>query len=209
MEVINIADIFLFLEDCITYCIMTITTDDGVGSLEDNAAKRKERLAALKRKLQGQKTGGDGDDDSNQAGGEEETLPAPVFRSYKPLAPELQENAFDVADPTLIEDKIQVQIALSGFIILFVIFCDQDSLAAAEETTMIEELDIVNLAPRKPDWDLKRDIAKKLEKLEKRTARAIGEIIRERLKADTEEDLASAVQAGASYAAQSAEDDES
>ena len=40
----------------------------------------------------------------------------------------------------------------------------QDSLAAAEETTMIEELDIVNLAPRKPDWDLKRDIAKKLEK---------------------------------------------
>ena len=71
-------------------------------------------------------------------------------------------------------------------------------MAAGEETTMIEELDIVNLAPRKPDWDLKRDIAKKLEKLEKRTARAIGEIIRERLKADTEaeDDLASAVQAG-------------
>ena len=90
---------------------MTITTDDGVGSLEDNAAKRKERLAALKRKLQGQKTGGDGDD-SNQAEGEEETLPAPVFRSYKPLAPELQENAFDVADPTLIEDKIQVRAAV-------------------------------------------------------------------------------------------------
>ena len=89
---------------------MTITTDDGVGSLEDNAAKRKERLAALKRKLQGQKTGGDGD--SNQAGGEEESLPAPVFRSYKPLAPELQENAFDVADPTLIEDKIQVRAAV-------------------------------------------------------------------------------------------------
>ena len=108
---INIADIFLFLEDCITYCIMTITTDDGVGSLEDNAAKRKERLAALKRKLQGQKTGGDGDD-SNQAGGDDETLPAPVFRSYKPLAPELQENAFDVADPTLIEDKIQVRAAV-------------------------------------------------------------------------------------------------
>ena len=81
-------------------------------------------------------------------------------------------------------------------------------MAAGEETTLIDELDIVNLAPRKPDWDLKRDIAKKLEKLEKRTARAIGEIIRERLKADTEaeDDLASAVQAGASYAAQSAED---
>lgn len=83
----------------------------------------------------------------------------------------------------------------------------QDSLEAGQQTTMIEELDIVNLAPRKPDWDLKRDIAKKLEKLERRTARAIGEIIRDRLKANTEEDLASAVKAGASYAAASTDDD--
>jgi hypothetical protein len=93
-------------------------------------------------------------------------------------------------------------------------------------------------APRKPDWDLKRDISKKLgmkikksftwinsgantgcwiswtiwnnmiffvvEKLEKRTARAIGEIIRERLRG---EDLANAVQAGASYAAADVDDD--
>ena len=84
----------------------------------------------------------------------------------------------------------------------------QDSLEAGQQTTMIEELDIINLAPRKPDWDLKRDIAKKLEKLERRTARAIGEIIRDRLKANTEEeDLASAVKAGASYAAASTDED--
>ena len=37
--------------------------------------------------------------------------------------------------------------------------------------------DLVNLAPRKPDWDLKRDVAKKLEKLERRTQRAIAELI--------------------------------
>jgi len=36
----------------------------------------------------------------------------------------------------------------------------------------------VKLAPRKPDWDLKRDVAKKLEKLERRTQRAIAELIR-------------------------------
>ena len=83
----------------------------------------------------------------------------------------------------------------------------QDSLEAGQQTTMIEELDIINLAPRKPDWDLKRDIAKKLEKLERRTARAIGEIIRDRLKANTEEDLAGAVKAGASYAAATTDDD--
>jgi len=38
------------------------------------------------------------------------------------------------------------------------------------------------LAPRKPDWDLKRDAAKKLGILEKRTQRAIAELIRERLR---------------------------
>ena len=165
---------------------MTVTAEDSsVGSLEDNAAKRKERLAALKRKLQ-KDPSNEGHEDKDG----DESLPAPIFRSYKPQAPELQDNALDTEEPKLIEDQIQ------------------DSLAAGEETTMIDELDITNLAPRKPDWDLKRDIAKKLEKLEKRTARAIGEIIRERLKAnDDEEDLASAVQAGASYAAQSNEDD--
>lgn len=63
----------------------------------------------------------------------------------------------------------------------------------------------MNLAPRKIDWDLKRDIAAKLEKLERRTQRAIAELIRERLQ---EEDLANAVTAGASAAQKLAADDE-
>ena len=89
---------------------MTVTAmEDGgsVGLLEDNAAKRKERLAALKRKLQTK----DGAETGNREGEEEEEcLPTPVFRSYKPQAPELQESAFDQADPHLIEEKIQVEI---------------------------------------------------------------------------------------------------
>eukprot|EP00038_Savillea_parva_P001109 m.101466 g.101466 ORF g.101466 m.101466 type:complete len:101 (+) comp10392_c0_seq2:388-690(+) len=44
-----------------------------------------------------------------------------------------------------------------------------------------EDVDLLNLAPQKIDWDLKRDIAPKLEKLERRTQRAIAEIINERL----------------------------
>ena len=48
----------------------------------------------------------------------------------------------------------------------------------------------------KPDWDLKRDIAGKLEKLEKRTQKAIAELIRDRLK---EEDLANAVTAASNF----------
>ena len=51
-----------------------------------------------------------------------------------------------------------------------------------------DEVDILNLAPRKPDWDLKRDMKSKLERLERRTQRAIAEIIRERLKESAKDD---------------------
>lgn len=58
----------------------------------------------------------------------------------------------------------------------------KEQLEAAKSGVVIDELDITNLAPRKPDWDLKRDVAKKLEKLERRTQKAIAELIRDRLK---------------------------
>lgn len=47
-----------------------------------------------------------------------------------------------------------------------------------QETQDEEEL---NIAPKKANWDLKRDVEKKLEKLNRRTQRAIVEIIRERM----------------------------
>ena len=45
------------------------------------------------------------------------------------------------------------------------------------------------MAPKKPNWDLKRDVEKKLEKLERRTQRAIYEIIRQRLENDKDANL--------------------
>ena len=53
--------------------------------------------------------------------------------------------------------------------------------------------DLVALAPKRPDWDLKRAIEPQLEKLKKKTERAIAELIRERLKATN--DLAAQVAA--------------
>jgi len=50
---------------------------------------------------------------------------------------------------------------------------------------------ILNLIPREIDWDLKQNISKKLEKLEKRTQKAIAEILetnREKLSSITTED---------------------
>ena len=42
-------------------------------------------------------------------------------------------------------------------------------------------IDIHNLAPKKVDYDLKRNIERKLAKLEKQTSKAISEMVREKL----------------------------
>ena len=84
------------------------------------------------------------------------------------------------------------------------IFCDHDENRQNKKIYKLH-LNRFLKAPRKPDWDLKRDIAPRLEKLERRTQRAIAELIRERLR---EEDLANAVTAGASRARATATDDE-
>uniref|UniRef100_A0A3B3Q284 Coiled-coil domain containing 12 n=1 Tax=Paramormyrops kingsleyae TaxID=1676925 RepID=A0A3B3Q284_9TELE len=96
------------------------------------------------------------------------------LRNYTPEDEELKERQVPKAKPASVEEKVKEQ------------------LDAATPKPVIEEVDLVNLAPRKPDWDLKRDVAKKLEKLEKRTQKAIAELIRERLKG-SEEELAGAV----------------
>ncbi len=40
------------------------------------------------------------------------------------------------------------------------------------------EAALLSAAPKKANWDLRRDVAKKLEKLEKRTQRAMIELMR-------------------------------
>ncbi|XP_071561961.1 coiled-coil domain-containing protein 12 [Temnothorax nylanderi] len=140
-------------------------TEEKIGSLEEEALKRKERLQALKRK--------------NEEGKENESdtvenLPKPKFRSYKPQDESLKNNVIEDAKPGDVEAVVQEQ------------------LDAANSKVVIEELDISNLAPRKPDWDLKRDIAKKLEILERRTQKAIAEEVRARIK-QGQQDLAAYV----------------
>ncbi|KAH0952690.1 hypothetical protein HN011_007437 [Eciton burchellii] len=126
-----------------------------IGSLEEEALKRKERLQALKKKNEESKENKD-----NKA----ENLPKPKFRSYKPQDESLKNNIIHDAKPGDVEAAVKEQ------------------LDAANSKVVIEELDISNLAPRKPDWDLKRDIAKRLEILERKTQKAIAEEVRARLK---------------------------
>lgn len=69
-------------------------------------------------------------------------------------------------------------------------------MESAKTDLVIDQLDVTSLAPRKPDWDLKRDVAPKLAILERQTQRAIAELIWERLKERKNEDLASIVNVG-------------
>ncbi|XP_078518686.1 coiled-coil domain-containing protein 12 [Lissotriton helveticus] len=149
-----------------------------VGRLQEEALRRKERLKALRSKQLKTKEDGEPENKHFKEEGEEE---ADIkhreikLRNYTPEDEILKQRQVPQAKPASVEEKVK------------------DQLEAAKPEPVIEEVDLANLAPRKPDWDLKRDVAKKLEKLEKRTQRAIAELIRERLKGQ-EDDLASAVE---------------
>ncbi|XP_044538015.1 coiled-coil domain-containing protein 12 [Gracilinanus agilis] len=152
----------------------------GVGRLEEEALRRKERLKALREKT-GRKNKEDEEpknkhfkeEEEEEEGGEKHR--ELKLRNYVPEDEELKKRKVPQAKPASVEEKVK------------------DQLEAAKPEPIIEEVDLANLAPRKPDWDLKRDVAKKLEKLEKRTQRAIAELIRERLRGQ-EDDLEPAKQ---------------
>ena len=153
--------------------------------LEEEALKRKERLKALKRKHDSGPETQEPVKTDNAA-----PLPKPKFRSYRPQDEQLKESIVPSAKPADVNEEVKEQ------------------LEAADSRVVMDDLDITKLAPRKPDWDLKRDVAKKLEKLEKRTQRAIAELIRDRLRLEQGEDLATAVNAGARAQLAEANDDD-
>ncbi|XP_050432415.1 coiled-coil domain-containing protein 12 [Adelges cooleyi] len=144
-----------------------------VGSLEDEARKRKERLANLKKNLTNK------NESKNAEEIVDKPLPRPKFKSYIPEDEGLKETLIPTPQPGDIVAEVE------------------DQLKAGETVFTVQELDLNTLAPRKPDWDLKRDIEKRMARLERRTHKAIAELIRERLKGEQNLDLASAVNEGA------------
>jgi len=153
-------------------------SENHVGSLEDEAHKRKERLANLKKSLENK------NERKNNEDGIEKPLPKPKFKSYVPEDEGLKAELIPTPQPGDIVAEVE------------------DQLKAGETVFTVQELDLNTLAPRKPDWDLKRDIEKRMTKLERRTQRSIAELIRERLKGEQNIDLALAVNEGARANAQ-------
>jgi len=64
---------------------------------------------------------------------------------------------------------------------------DVDGLAeeiiAEDESRRAQELDVFNIAPKRQNWDLKREMDRKVAKLERKTQEAIHTLIRQRLAA--------------------------
>ncbi|CAN1266674.1 Coiled-coil domain-containing protein 12 [Linum perenne] len=81
--------------------------------------------------------------------------PGLKFRNYVPQAKELQEGR--LAPPVL--PKFE------------------DPIAVAPPPTEKKEDPFLNIAPKKPNWDLRRDVQKKLDKLERRTQKALYKLM--------------------------------
>ncbi|XP_021397909.1 coiled-coil domain-containing protein 12 isoform X1 [Lonchura striata] len=133
-----------------------------LGRLEAEALKRRERLKALRQRTLQNKESGEPESKIPREDEEEEQVKHREIklRNYDPEDEELKKRKLPPAKPASVEETVKEQ------------------LEAAKPEPIIDEVDLANLAPRKPDWDLKRDVSKKLEKLEKRTQRAIAELIR-------------------------------
>jgi len=149
-----------------------------IGNLEDEALRRKERLKALKRG--DLKTVPSDQPDQTEQENILKELPKPIFRNYTPKDDVLKPGV--LPKPNLIEIENAIK----------------EQLASGKPEPLIEkEIDLTTLAPQKIDWDLKRDVEKKLRLLEKRTQRAIVDLIKERLKSQKNADLAELVSVGA------------
>ncbi|KAF5381034.1 hypothetical protein D9615_004154 [Tricholomella constricta] len=85
-----------------------------------------------------------------------------------------------------------------------------EMIITEDEQRRAQELDVFNIAPKRPNWDLKREMDKKLAKLERRTQEAIHTLIRQRLAAQKGEsdDLVGAMNAQERQSASEALSDE-
>mmetsp|Transcript_187 Transcript_187/g.488 ORF Transcript_187/g.488 Transcript_187/m.488 type:complete len:160 (-) Transcript_187:618-1097(-) len=153
----------------------------------ETAAERKERLKALR-------------------------AAAELATADRPEAPEPEAPADEPEEPAEVEEAV-VEEDLSGKEVAFRNYLPKDNQLKEKKVNaakapefeepvveptpgldeQVEDEDaLASLAPRKANWDLRRDVAKKLEKLERRTQRAMVELMQEQqaaqLKADGEEE---------------------
>jgi coiled-coil domain-containing protein 12 len=155
-------------------------------SLSAAVDDRKARLAKLKSLKRKQPSPSDDDHDMStitHSGGAEESShdPSPPSRdvarlhisgrNYDPetRGPKLGFEAPPVEGPTLEDKAAELEAEVRR--------------KAEEEAAADRGIDLFKLQPKKPNWDLKRELNRKLEILNVRTDNAIARLVRERLEA--------------------------
>ncbi|KAG8904511.1 hypothetical protein FRB99_001644 [Tulasnella sp. 403] len=129
-----------------------------MASLAEISEARKEHLAALRRRKLGQEHPTDGPK------GQFRFVP----RNFDPETRTLKKHVkYDELDDT-VEKNVE------GL---------AERIIAEDEERRQQELDLFNIAPKRPNWDLKRNMEKKLSKLERKTAESIHILIRKRMAA--------------------------
>ncbi|XP_061988184.1 uncharacterized protein LOC133706656 isoform X2 [Rosa rugosa] len=145
-------------------------------SLEEIVAARKERLRALKAaqqllntpdedSAQLESNTNDDQEKSNETPDGDETTNM-KFRNYVPHDKKLQEGKLDPPKPSKFEDPV----------------------AAVPPPSEKKEDPFVNIAPKKPNWELRRDVQKKLDKLERRTQKAMCKLMEQEKQRQLDED---------------------
>ncbi|KAJ7286083.1 mRNA splicing factor [Mycena rebaudengoi] len=105
-------------------------------------------------------------------------------RNFDPESRTLKKRAIN--DDAVMEDTVERNVAGLA-----------ENIIAEDEERRAQELDVFNIAPKRPNWDLKREMDKKLAKLQRRTQESIHTLIRQRLAAQKGEadDIAGAMRA--------------
>ncbi|OJT04338.1 Coiled-coil domain-containing protein 12 [Trametes pubescens] len=127
-------------------------------SLAEASEARKARLTALRKRKAGEAT--------DEAGVDDE--PVIKHRSFDPDTRTLKKHAQD--EDVQMEDTVEHQV--EGL---------AEKIIAEDAERRAQDLDLFNIAPKRPNWDLKRELDKKLSKLERKTQEAIHTLIRQRL----------------------------
>ncbi|KAI0723750.1 mRNA splicing factor, partial [Cerioporus squamosus] len=132
-------------------------------SLADASDARKARLIALRKRKAGEAV--------DEASAEAE--PVIKHRSFDPETRTLKKrtNAHD-EDVEMEEDTVEHRV--EGL---------AEKIIAEDAERRAQDLDLFNIAPKRPNWDLKRELDKKLAKLERKTQESIHTLIRQRLAA--------------------------
>ncbi|CDU24285.1 probable coiled-coil domain-containing protein 12 (CCDC12) [Sporisorium scitamineum] len=133
-------------------------------SMEAFSAARKQKLELLRQRRAAEQSGTALPTTSNDAS----LLIKRHFRNYDPITGQMKRftSARDLPDT--------VEKDVDGL---------QQQTIAEDERKRQEDLDLNNIAPKRPNWDLKRDLEKRLKKLERRDKEAVIILIRQRIQA--------------------------